>query len=113
MPVAEFEQGLAVERYPAVRGSQEPGHGVDDRGLAGAGAAEQRGDAARGREAGAQGEGTQRALDVDLEHQAPRTIRATGRASSSDAIRAANERAIDTSVRRRAPASPPGIWVKV
>ena len=41
--------------------------------------------------------------DVDLEHQTPRTIRATGLASSSDAISAAKARAIETSVSRRAP----------
>ncbi len=97
------EQGLAVEQDAATVRPQETGDAVDDRGLAGTRTAEQGRDAVRGREGDVEIQRAQAARDLDLEHQMPRTIRATGRASSSEAIIAAKARAIDTSVRRRAP----------
>ena len=114
MPASSVEQGLAVEHDPATIRPQQTGDAVDDRGLAGTRAAEQGRDAVRRpRSETSRSRAPRRLGELDLEHQMPRTIRATGRASSSEAIIAAKARAIETSVRRRAPDSPPGIWVKV
>ena len=54
-----------------------------------------------------------RVLDVDVEAHVATCRAPMRRASSSEPSRAAIEIAIDTSVSRSAPASPPGIWVRV
>ena len=112
-PLRGVEQRLAVEDDPAAGRAEQAGDGVDHRGLAGARPTEQCRDAGVGGEADIEVQCAEPAGDSDLEHQMPRTIRATGRASSSEASIAANARPIDTSVSRKAPDSPPGTWVKV
>ena len=112
-PLRGVEQRLAIEDDPTARRAEQAGDRVDHRGLAGPRPAEQRRDAGVGGEADVEIERAEPAGEIDLEHQMPRTIRATGRASSSDASIAANARPIETSVSRKAPDSPPGTWVKV
>ena len=108
-------QHVAVDDDAALLGPDQPGDDVDQRGLAGAGAAEQRGQPAlgsrtrrraRSRRAGA---GPRPRASCQLQVQrAP-----VGAPAASEASSAAIEIAIETSVRRNAPASPPGTWVKV
>src|SRR5690606_29894006 len=99
---------------PARRPDQ-PGNDVHEGGLAAAGPAEQRGQVALALEAHIEGEIALAVADIDGERHvagAPwPTLRATCRASSSEAISAAIEIATEIRVRRIAPASPPGTWV--
>src|SRR5690606_21776106 len=97
---------------PAVRAQKTRDH-VDDRCLAGAGAAEQGGEPRTGREPRLEIEPVAYPVrDVDFEQrQSPASRRRTRRASSSEASSAAIEIMIETKVRRSAWASPPGTWV--
>ncbi len=107
------DQRRAVDHDATALGAQKSGDDVDQRALAGAGAAEQRGQPSRRHEAGIEGECSQPMGDADLEAHSDHDRWPTRRAISSDMSSAPIEIAIETRVRRSAPASPPGIWVKV
>ena len=107
------DQHLAVDRDPAARGPQEPADDVDQGGLARPRATEQRREARCGREACREPEVLADVIDVDFQAHATARRAPIRRASSSDPSKASIDSAIDISVRRRAPASPPGTWVKV
>ncbi len=102
-----------VDGDPAREGPGEAGDDVDERGLAGAGAAEERGEAGAALECDIEREAAEAMLDVDLEHQPPESLRPIRRARSSAATSAAIDTAIEMRVRRIAAASPPGTCVKV
>ncbi len=108
---AGIEQGVAIEHDAAAGRPDQARDRVDHRRLAGAGPAEYGGHTVVGREPHLERQRAQRHFDVDLEHQSPRIMRATGRASSSEAMSVAKARPIETRVRRSAPVSPPGTWV--
>ena len=110
---------LRVEQHPAVRDRppglrpQQPRNGVDGRGLAGAGAAEQNGHARRRLEGNVELEAGEGMADGDGERHAPATRLATRRATSSESSSAAMETTMAMTTRRSADVSPPGTWRKV
>ncbi len=106
-------EDLVSDHNPGVIGTDEAGNRVDQRGLAGARAAEQRREPAITRKIRVQSEVAETVADPNLEHQSPMTLRVASRASSSETRSAAIDIAIETRVRRSAPRSPPGVWVKV
>jgi len=108
-----IDQGLPVDRDPAAIRTDQPAHDVDQAGLAGARAAEQRRQSRRRREAGLQPEGAAPVVYVDVEAHAVCRRAPMRRASSSDPSSASMEMAIDTRVSRIAAASPPGTCVSV
>ena len=112
-PLGGVEQHPSVEDDAALLRPHQAGDDADERGLAAARAAEQRGEAAVAAKAGVELEIAEPVPGGDLEHQSPCTRRVTWRASSSEASRATSEIATATSVSRRAPTSPPGTWVRV
>jgi hypothetical protein len=106
-------QGGVVDDDAPVLGAHQAGNDIDERGLAGAGAAEQRRQARAGLEAGVEREGAQRVTDRDREAHPTSSRRPMRRARTSEPISASIETTIDTAVRRKAPASPPGTCVSV
>ncbi len=103
-------QHLVVDGDAAVVGTDQPGDHVDDRGLAGAGAAEQGGKPGLRFELDGKAEPAEPVVDRDGErHVAP--PRAARRAIASEANSATTEMTIATTVRRSAAISPPGTCV--
>src|SRR5947207_12210946 len=108
------EQDLLVDRDPSAIWADQARERIDERSLAGAGAAEERCDAGRRRgEHRGKRERAEAFLDVDLYHAALPSRWASRRDSSSDARSAAKERATEITVRRIAAASPPGCWIRL
>src|SRR5487761_57215 len=115
----QVDLARAVEQHLAAHGDatacrrQQAGQRIDDRGLAGARAAEQCGDAGRRRdELGGQRKRAECGLDIDLDHGAPRMRRSSRRAITSDASKAAMATMTAMTHRRNAGGSPPGTCVK-
>ena len=90
----------------------QPGDDVDQRGLARPGCAEQRGQLPAAFECGIELERAEPMPDVDRQRHSSSIRRPTRRASTSEAISATIETAMET-IRRNTPASPPGICVNV
>ena len=107
------DQDLIANRYVSLLGAYQSSDDVDDRRLAGARPAEQRDQAAAGLETRIEQEVSEAMPDVDGQRHSTSRRRLTLRAISSDASRASIEIATETSVRRSAPASPPGTCVNV
>src|SRR5262249_30163893 len=108
--VLGIEQDGVIEHDAAAVRRDQAGDNVGERGLAGAGGTEQRGDAARRVEARLQGKIAEPLFHVEREHpHSPWKRVPARRASHSAAISAASEMAIATSTSRPAAASPPGI----
>ena len=106
------EQGLAADRDAAAIGPQQPRQHVDEAGLAGAGAAEQRGDAGIGRgEARLDLKRAEALLDLDFDHASPCRRRPRRRAMSSETTSAAMAITTEITASRHAAASPPGTCV--
>ena len=103
---------LAVERDDAAVGPQQSCDHVDQRGLAGAGRAEQAGDAALAFERGFKRELAELLGDVDAQHgQFPCRRLVARRANHSDAIRAPIAITMEISTSRAAAVSPSGVWI--
>ena len=103
---------LAVERDDAAVGPQQSGDHVDQRTLAGAGRAEQAGDAALAFERGLKRELAELFGDVDAQHgQFPCRRCVARRANHSDAIRAPIAITMEISTSRAAAVSPSGVWI--
>ncbi len=98
---------------PALVRAQQPADQIDQRGLARARRAEQRGQPPARLEGRVEREGAEPVADVDLEAHSTSIRLPTRRASTSEAISATMAMTIEMRVRRSAPASPPGTWVKV
>src|SRR5579884_2885627 len=96
---------------PALRPDQ-PGDRVDQRGLAGPGAAEQHGQPVAAGERGVEGKIPEPVRDGDAQHH-DASRAAARRAAASEANRASMATTIDTAVNRKAAASPPGTWVSM
>src|SRR5262249_1340039 len=112
-PARRIEQHRAIDRdAPALR-PREAGDDVDDRGLAGARAAEERRHPGACREAQVEREGAEATRDLDLEDEARESRRPMRRARSSAKSSAAIESTTEMTVRRNAPASPPGTCVRL
>src|SRR6478609_5463446 len=111
----DINQRLAIDTDMACLRTDQPADDVDQRGLARAGTAEQRRQASVGDEGGIELEVAEPVSDGDIEDGIHSTAirRPTIRAISSESTSAATEIAIEISVSRIAPASPPGTWVKV
>lgn len=107
-PRIAVEEHAPVDRDAAGIGTQKTRDHVDDRGLAGARAAEQGRDAGAGGEADVEGEATAPRANVDGERHGARNLCRIQRARISEARSAAIESATDRIVRRKAAASPPG-----
>ena len=109
MPAAVSSSDLAVDRDGAAIGPQQAGDHVDQRGLAGAGGAEQAGDAAFAGERGFDRELAELFCDVDAQHgQFPCRRCVARRANHSEAISAPIAMTIETTTSRSAAASPSG-----
>ncbi len=107
------DQHLAVDGDPAAIGPDQPAHDVDQGGLARARAAEQGRQSGGRRKTRDEMEGLARMVDIDLQAHAAICLTPMRRAKSSEPSSATIEMAIDTRVSRIAPASPPGICVRV
>src|SRR5499426_243596 len=112
-PLIGIDQRPAVENDAAAVGPHDPGDDVDERGLARAGAAEERREPPVRDEVRIERERSEPVPDVDRETHSTPNCWPTRRANSSETRSAPIEMTIDTSVRRMAPSSPPGICVKV
>ena len=108
-----IDQRLAIDHDAAAVRPDQAADDIDQRRLARARAAEQRRDAGLRGEARGEAKLAERVIDVDVEAHVATRGAPMRRASSSEASRAAIEIATETSVRRSAPASPPGTWVRV
>ena len=103
---------LAVDGDDAAIGPQQSRDHVDQRGLAGAGGAEQAGDAALAGERGLDREFAELFGDVDAQHdQFPCRRRVARRANHSEAISAASAMTMETTTSRSAAVSPSGVWI--
>ncbi len=109
------EQHRPIDGDAAVLRPDQPGNRLDDRGLAGARPAEQRGQAVPAGEMDVEGKAAEPMREIDFEHrrQSPATRRPSRCASISEASRASIDSATATRVRRSAAGSPPGTWVRV
>ena len=104
---------FAVEGDAAAVGAQQPCDDVDQRGLAGAGSAEQAGDAALAFEGGLKREFAELPGDIDTQHgQFPCRRWVARRANHSDAIRAPIAITIEMITSRPAAVSPSGVWIR-
>ena len=112
-PSVGIDQHGIVEDDPAAVGANDTGDDIDQRRLARAGAAEERREPPFGNEACLEQKGSKSVRDVDREAHSVHIFRPTRRASNSEMTTADIEIAIDTSVSRNAPVSPPGICVRV
>ena len=93
-------------------GLQQSGDHVDQRGLAGAGGAEQAGDAAFACERGFDDKFAELFCDVNAQHgQFPCRRRVARRAKNSDAISAPMAMTMETITSRSAAVSPSGVWI--
>ena len=111
-PAGGVVERLAVERDDAAVGPQQSRDHVDQRGLAGAGRAEQAGDAALAGEGGGKREFAKLFVDVDAQHgQFPCRRCVARRANHSDAIRAPIAITMEMSTSRPAAVSPSGVWI--
>src|SRR5262249_7003816 len=108
-----IDERCAIDSDPPPIGTNKAADDVDERGFSRAGLSEERGQPPLRDEAHFQCEDAQLMRDIDLDRHSVQILRPTHRAINSDTMRAAMEMAIDTSVRRSAPASPPGTWVNV
>src|SRR5439155_6115287 len=105
-------QRLTVKCDDAAVGPQQPGDHVDQRGLAGAGRAEQPGDAPLAFERGFEREFAELLGDVDAQHdQFPCRRLVARRANHSEAIRAPIAITMEISTSRTAAVSPSGVWI--
>ena len=103
---------FAVERDDAAVGPQQACDHVDQRGLAGAGRAEQAGDAALAFERGFKREFAELLGDVDAQHgQFPCRRLVARRANHSEAISAPIAITMEISTSRAAAVSPSGVWI--
>jgi hypothetical protein len=103
---------LAIERNDAAVGPQQACDHIDQRGLAGAGGAEQAGDATLAGEGGGKPEFAKLFFDVEAQHgQFPCRRCVARRANHSDAISAPIAITIEISTSRPAAASPSGVWI--
>ena len=107
------DQHLAVDGDAAAVRPHQAADDVDQGRLARARPAEQRRQPGRGREARVDPKAAAQVIDVDFQAHAAIRWTPMRRASSSEPSSASIEIAIETSVSRIAPASPPGTWVKV
>ena len=107
------DQHLAVDGDLAAIGPDQAAHDIDQGGLARARAAEQRRQSRGCRKTRAETEALARMVDIDLQAHAAICRTPMRRAKSSEPSSATIEMAIDTRVSRIAPASPPGICVRV
>ena len=113
-PAFGVDEHLAVNGNAASCRANEAADDVDQRRLARPRAAKQRREAGLGGEACREPEVLTDVIDVDVQAHATAVRRAPiRRASTSDPRSASMDIAIDISVRRSAPASPPGTCVKV
>ena len=105
-------QRFTVERDDAAVGPQQACDHVDQRGLAGAGRAEQPGDAALAFERGFKREFAELFGDVDAQHgQFPCRRLVARRANHSEAISAPIAITMEISTSRPAALSPSGVWI--
>ncbi len=111
-PLLGIDQADAVDRDAAARRPHQAGDQIDDRALAGAGAAEQGREARSAGEARVEREAAELMVDVERQHQAPDNRRPIRRASISAASSAVIEITTEMIDKRSAPSSPPGTWVK-
>src|SRR5262245_1809275 len=107
------DQRLSGDLDPGALGAYEAGDHVHDRRLARSGGAEQRGQPALAAESGSQPERAETVRDDDVEAHAPDSRREMRRPSIPAATRASMEMAIEMTLSRSAPASPPGTCVNV
>src|SRR5713101_3718636 len=106
-------ENLVADHNSGMIRTDQAGNRVDQRGLARARAAEQRRKPTVTPKIRVESKVPETVPDPNLEHQSPTTRRVASRASSSETRSAVIEIAIETRVRRSAPRSPPGVWVKV
>ena len=104
------EEDAALDGDAARMRGEKPGDGVDDRGLARSGAAEEHGETGRGLEGGVEIEAAEAVREADRERHAPAIRRVARRASTSESTRAATATKIEISTSGSAPDSPPGTW---
>jgi len=105
-------QRLAVDGDDAAIGSQQSRDHVDQRGLAGAGGAEQSGNPAFAREGSFDSEFAKPLRDVDAQHvQFPCRRCKARRANHSEATNAAIAMRMETTTSRSAAVSPSGVWI--
>ena len=112
-PAFGIHQRRVVQDDPAAVGANHAGDDVDQRGLARAGAAEECREPALGDEARLQQERPEPVRNIDRETHYADILSSTRRAMNSEMRSAPMEMTIETSVSRKAPLSPPGIWVSV
>ncbi len=108
-----IDERSSVDSDSSPIGANKAADDVDERGFSRAGLPKERGQPSLRGEPHLQREDAQAMCDIDFDRHSIQILRPTHRAISSDTMRAAMEIAIDTSVRRSAPASPPGTWVNV
>src|SRR5262245_18785644 len=108
-----IDEHRVVEHDPAAVGAHDARDDIDQRGLARSGTAEERGETSFRNEARLEQKRPEPVGDIDRETHSFHIRWSTLRASSSDTITAVIEITIAMSVRRIAPASPPGICVSV
>jgi len=105
-------EGFAVYHDDAAIGPHQAGNHVDQRGLAGAGGAEQAGDRALAGEGGLDREFAELLYDVDAQHhQCPCSRRVARRANHSEPTSAAIAIRTETTTSRSAAGSPSGVWI--
>ena len=107
------DQRHSVDDNPAAARPDQAANDVDERSLSRARSAEECGQPPFGHELRLQGEGSQAVRNVDLQAHSVQDFWPTLRAINSEMMSAAIAIAMDTSVSRMAPASPPGICVNV
>ena len=103
-----IDQNAAVGDDPPFVGTEQPADQIDQRCLAGPRRAEKRRQPPAGLEGRVEREGAEPTADVDLEAHSTSIVRPMRRAATSEAISATMAMAIEMTVRRNAPASPPG-----
>ena len=109
LPRGGVEKNAAVEEDSAFARAREPCDHRHDRRLACAGAAEERRDARPGLECGVERERAAPLFQLDREAQGVTRLRRMRCASTSERIKAESEMTIETTDRRIAAASAPGI----
>ncbi len=110
MPEGGVEEDAALDGDAAGLRREQAGDGIDDGGLARAGAAEEHGETGRGLEGGVEIEAAETVRKADRERHAPVIRRVARRASTSESTRAATATKIEISTSGSAPDSPPGTW---
>ena len=111
-PRRSVVERFVVDGDDAAIGLQQSGDHVDQRGFAGAGGAEQAGDAAFAGERGFDGEFAKLFEDFNAQHgQFPCRRCVARRAKNSDAISAPMAMTMETITSRSAAVSPSGVWI--